>query len=172
DPGAGRQLRAARLARADGPRELRVPDRALPGRGGQGGAGRHAHAAELRGRLCRWLSCTIWRAGEPLRHAAARVLSRGACTGGQADAGRRHPPDGRRTAAIAGQSLAGLKPSTEKMNKVWLKNYPHCVPAEINPNEYSSLTTLIESSCQRFAQQDAFSSLGRLLSYAEFDSAA
>jgi len=58
------------------------------------------------------------------------------------------------------------------MNKVWLKNYPHGVPADINPNEYSSLTTLIESSCRRFAQQDAFSSLGRILSYAEFDSAA
>ena len=58
------------------------------------------------------------------------------------------------------------------MNKVWLKNYPHGVPAEINPNEYSSLTTLFESSCRRFAQLDAFSSLGRTLSYAEFDSRA
>jgi long-chain acyl-CoA synthetase len=58
------------------------------------------------------------------------------------------------------------------MNKVWLQNYPHGVPAEINPNEYSSLTMLIESSCRRFAQHDAFSSLGRMLSYAEFDSAA
>ena len=58
------------------------------------------------------------------------------------------------------------------MNKVWLKNYPHGVPAEINPNEYSSLTKLFESSCRRFAQLDAFSSLGRTLSYAEFDSRA
>ena len=58
------------------------------------------------------------------------------------------------------------------MNKVWLKNYPHGVPAEINSNEYSSLTTLFESSCRRFAQLDAFSSLGRTLSYAEFDSRA
>jgi len=58
------------------------------------------------------------------------------------------------------------------MNKVWLKNYPHGVPAQINPNEYSSLTTLFESSCRRFAQLDAFSSLGRTLSYAEFDSRA
>ena len=30
------------------------------------------------------------------------------------------------------------------MNKVWLKNYPTGVPAEINPNEYSSLTDLLE----------------------------
>ena len=55
------------------------------------------------------------------------------------------------------------------MNKVWLKNYPPGVPAEINPNEYPSLTALLESSCQRFAPLDAFTSLGRTISYAEFD---
>jgi long-chain acyl-CoA synthetase len=55
------------------------------------------------------------------------------------------------------------------MNKVWLKNYPHGVPAEINPNEYPSLTAVFESSCERFAAQGAFSSLGRTIAYAEFD---
>jgi long-chain acyl-CoA synthetase len=58
------------------------------------------------------------------------------------------------------------------MNKVWLKNYPSGVPAEINPNEYPSLTALIESGCRRFAQLDAFTSLGRTISYAEFESRA
>ena len=55
------------------------------------------------------------------------------------------------------------------MNKVWLKNYPHGVPAEINPNEYPSLTAVFESSCERFSAQDAFSSLGRTISYDEFN---
>jgi long-chain acyl-CoA synthetase len=55
------------------------------------------------------------------------------------------------------------------MNKVWLKNYPPGVPAEINPNEYPSLTALLESCCQRFAPLDAFTSLGRTISYSEFD---
>ena len=55
------------------------------------------------------------------------------------------------------------------MNKVWLKNYPTGVPAEINPNEYRSLTTLLETSCQRFAELDAFTSLGRTITYAEYD---
>lgn len=55
------------------------------------------------------------------------------------------------------------------MNKVWLKNYPSGVPAEINPNEYRSLTVLLESSCQRFAELDAFTSLGRTITYTEFD---
>jgi long-chain acyl-CoA synthetase len=55
------------------------------------------------------------------------------------------------------------------MNKVWLKNYPTGVPAEINPNEYSSLTAVLESSCQRFAELDAYTSLGRTITYAEYD---
>jgi long-chain acyl-CoA synthetase len=55
------------------------------------------------------------------------------------------------------------------MNKVWLKNYPPGVPAEINPNEYSSLTELLESSCARFAELDAYTSLGRTMTFAEFD---
>jgi long-chain acyl-CoA synthetase len=55
------------------------------------------------------------------------------------------------------------------MNKVWLKNYPPGVPAQINPNEYPSLTAVIESSCERFAAQDAFSSLGRTITYGEYD---
>jgi hypothetical protein len=58
------------------------------------------------------------------------------------------------------------------MNKVWLKNYPSGVPAEINPNEYPSLTTLIDSCCRRFGPLDAFSSLGRTITYAEYDSRA
>ena len=55
------------------------------------------------------------------------------------------------------------------MNKVWLKNYPTGVPAEINPNEYRSLTTLLESNCQRFALLDAYTSLGRTITYAEYE---
>jgi long-chain acyl-CoA synthetase len=55
------------------------------------------------------------------------------------------------------------------MNKVWLKNYPTGVPAQINPNEYGSVTELLESSCRRFAELDAYTSLGRTMTYAEFD---
>jgi long-chain acyl-CoA synthetase len=68
--------------------------------------------------------------------------------------------------------VAGFEPDTQKMNKVWLKNYPSGVPAEINPNEYPSLTTLIDSCCRRFGPLDAFSSLGRTITYAEYDSRA
>ena len=55
------------------------------------------------------------------------------------------------------------------MNKVWLKNYPTGVPAEINPNEYPSLTALLEDNCTRFASLDAYTSLGRTITYADYD---
>ena len=55
------------------------------------------------------------------------------------------------------------------MNKVWLKNYPTGVPAEINPNEYPSLTTLLEDNCARFSSLDAYTSLGRTITYAEYE---
>ena len=32
------------------------------------------------------------------------------------------------------------------MNKIWLKNYPTGVQEEINPNEYGSLTEMLERS--------------------------
>ncbi len=63
-----------------------------------------------------------------------------------------------------------LEPSTQKMNKVWLKNYPPGVPAEINPNEYPVAHGGVRvRAAQRFAAQDAFTSLGRTISYAEYD---
>lgn len=55
------------------------------------------------------------------------------------------------------------------MNKAWLKNYPPGVPAQINPNEYRSLTALISASCARFAELAAYTSLGRTISYADYD---
>lgn len=55
------------------------------------------------------------------------------------------------------------------MNKAWLKNYPPGVPAQINPNEYRSLTALLDASCARFAELAAYSSLGRTISYTDYD---
>jgi long-chain acyl-CoA synthetase len=55
------------------------------------------------------------------------------------------------------------------MNRVWLKNYPVGVPADINPNEYASLVALIEESTARFADRPAFTSMGRTIDYATYD---
>ena len=55
------------------------------------------------------------------------------------------------------------------MDKIWLKNYPPGVPAEINPDEYPSLKHMYEEACRNHAAQPAFSNMGRTLSYAEVD---
>jgi long-chain acyl-CoA synthetase len=55
---------------------------------------------------------------------------------------------------------------TEKM---WLKEYPEGVPAEIDAGRYVSIPDLIEKSCRRFADKPAYSNFGCSMSYAELD---
>jgi len=55
------------------------------------------------------------------------------------------------------------------MEKVWLKNYPLGVPAEINPDEYASLVELIAESVERFTDRPAFTSMGRTLDYSTYE---
>ena len=55
------------------------------------------------------------------------------------------------------------------MDKIWLKNYPPGVPAEINPEEYASLKHLFEEAFRRHAAKAAFTNLGRTITYAEAD---
>ncbi len=55
------------------------------------------------------------------------------------------------------------------MDKIWLKNYPPGVPAEINPDEYSSLVAILEESCARFTDLPAFTSMDKTISYAEYE---
>lgn len=53
------------------------------------------------------------------------------------------------------------------MEKVWLKHYQQGVPAEINPDEYSSLVSMFEESCARYADKPAYVNMGQQLSYEE-----
>jgi long-chain acyl-CoA synthetase len=55
------------------------------------------------------------------------------------------------------------------MQKIWLKNYPPGVPAEIDPNEIRSLRDMIESSCAQFADRTAFVQMNRSLKYRELE---
>jgi long-chain acyl-CoA synthetase len=55
------------------------------------------------------------------------------------------------------------------MEKIWLNNYPPTVPAEIGPLQESSLADLIEKACQRYGDKVAYFSMGRSLTYNEFD---
>ena len=55
------------------------------------------------------------------------------------------------------------------MDKIWLKNYPAGVPAEINPNEIPSLQALVERSFEKFADRPAYTMMDRTLTYGELD---
>lgn len=55
------------------------------------------------------------------------------------------------------------------MEKIWLKSYPPGVPAEINPDAYSSLAELINLTCQKFRDRPAFYNMGVTLTYGEID---
>ena len=55
------------------------------------------------------------------------------------------------------------------MEKIWLREYPPGVPAEVDLNEFSSLKDILEKSCQRFADLPAYSNMGAILRYRDID---
>src|SRR5450755_2505556 len=54
------------------------------------------------------------------------------------------------------------------VDKIWLKNYPAGIPAEIDPDRFSSLADLFEYIVDKFADKPALHNLGYSMSYAEF----
>ena len=54
-------------------------------------------------------------------------------------------------------------------NRIWLKNYPAGIPAEINADHFTSIPDLFEKSAARFADRPACHNLGQTLSYAELE---
>jgi len=55
------------------------------------------------------------------------------------------------------------------VEKIWLKEYPPGVPAEIDLNEFTSVKDILEKSCQRFADSPAYSNMGVTLRYRDID---
>ena len=55
------------------------------------------------------------------------------------------------------------------MDKIWLKNYPQGVPAEIDVNKYTSLRDMFERAVKNFAARPAYTNMGRTIDYAELD---
>ena len=54
-------------------------------------------------------------------------------------------------------------------DRIWLKNYPPGVPADIDADRYRSLAELFEEIVGKYADKPAFHNLGRTLSYTELD---
>ncbi len=55
------------------------------------------------------------------------------------------------------------------MEKIWLREYPEGMPAEIDIHEYSSLKDIFEKSCRKFARLPAYSNMSVSISYGELD---
>lgn len=54
-------------------------------------------------------------------------------------------------------------------NRPWLTNYPSGVPANIDPNAYSTLIELFEGCFQKHGSKPAFSCMGKEISYKQLD---
>ncbi len=55
------------------------------------------------------------------------------------------------------------------MEKIWLQSYPQGVPAEIDIDHIPSLVALFEDACRKFADQVAYISMGKEMTYAELE---
>src|ERR1700752_1124130 len=55
------------------------------------------------------------------------------------------------------------------MERIWLKQYPAGVPADIDVTQYSSLVELLEESFKKFADRKAFICMDKAITYRELD---
>ena len=55
------------------------------------------------------------------------------------------------------------------MEKIWLKNYPPGVPAEIDYRQYGSIGALFEASVAKFRDRPAYHNMGKTISFGELD---
>lgn len=55
------------------------------------------------------------------------------------------------------------------MKRIWLKQYPPGVPADIEPTQYASLVDLLEESFTKFADRKAFICMDKSISYRDLD---
>ena len=58
------------------------------------------------------------------------------------------------------------------MQKIWLKQYPAGVPAEVRTDVYPSLVALIDESFRKYRDKPAYRFMGRAFSFAEIDDAS
>ena len=63
-------------------------------------------------------------------------------------------------------------PSTQPADRFWLASYPEGMPGEIAPLEHGSIGALVESCCALYADRPAFTSMGRTLTFRDFEAAS
>lgn len=55
------------------------------------------------------------------------------------------------------------------MDRIWLKSYPDGIPADIDPHQHSSLVDIFNDCVKKFADNTAFISFGKKITYRELD---
>ena len=55
------------------------------------------------------------------------------------------------------------------MDRIWLKQYPEGIPADVDVNAFASVSEFIEKTCARFRHLPAYGSMGVSLTYDEVD---
>lgn len=58
---------------------------------------------------------------------------------------------------------------SDVLEKIWLSRYPADVPAEIDPDRYSSLIEMFESSVKRYADRPAFVNMGEVMTFRKLE---
>ena len=69
-------------------------------------------------------------------------------------------------------SVTETHPSTQPSGRFWIASYPEGMANEIAPLGHSSIGALVESSCAQFADRPAFTSMGKTLTFRDFDAAS
>ena len=53
------------------------------------------------------------------------------------------------------------------MERIWLKNYPKAMPADIDPDAYVQLVDMIDESLAKFADRPGYACMGKTISFGE-----
>ncbi|KNY18672.1 long-chain fatty acid--CoA ligase [Shinella sp. SUS2] len=63
-------------------------------------------------------------------------------------------------------------PSTEPSGRFWLASYPEGMAGQIAPLGHTSIGALVESCCAQYADRPAFTSMGKTLTFRDFELAS
>jgi long-chain acyl-CoA synthetase len=55
------------------------------------------------------------------------------------------------------------------MDRIWIKNYPPGVPADIDATQYPSVVALFEESFSKYRNDNAYACMGKTLTFAQLD---
>ena len=55
------------------------------------------------------------------------------------------------------------------MERFWLKHYPAGVPADIDPDQYTSVVAMLDEAFARYAKRPAYRCMDQIMTFEELD---